>query len=76
MEKLAPMMPNSGKKRGRPRSHRVRVVLKISPKANKLLTQIAKQAGMPKGQFIEHWLENLVIEIRDDGNKPVGNNDP
>jgi hypothetical protein len=67
------MMENPGKKRGRPPSHRIRVVLKISPRANKLLAQAAKANRLSKGQFIEYcldWLESIMAGISHRNNYP------
>jgi hypothetical protein len=44
------------KKVGRPRSKRVRVVLKLLPRANDVLEERAYAVGWSKGQYLERLL--------------------
>jgi hypothetical protein len=52
------------KKVGRPRSNRVRVVLKLLPLANQLLEERAYAVGWSKGQYLERL---LFSEVGDQG---------
>lgn len=55
-----PVAKNEKRPRGRPRTGRLRVLLKLKPETDKLLYRMAGKEGITKSEFVERAIQERV----------------